>query len=155
MTVLIAAADPWGGRASEALADLDEPVVRAETEADALERVDDAAVVVLGELAAGSPAAVRAAVSGPLTVGLGVEATVELPADATAADVRDAVAAVRRAREYRAAVDDLYERCRDLAREGEAVSPDAVAEARARAESAFEAVRGAEQISYSDLLDED
>lgn len=155
MTVLIAAADPLGARASEALADLDEPVVHVETEADALERVDDASAVVLGELAEGSPASVRRAAWGPLTVGLGVEATVELSAEATVEEVRAAVAEVRRAGDYRAAVDDLYERCRDLAREGEEVPPDSVAEARERAEVAFEAVRDAEQLSYSDLLDED
>lgn len=155
VTVLIAAADPQGERAKEALAEAGESVVRVETAAAALEGVDDADVVVLGELSSGSPAAVREAVGRPTTVGLGVPGTVEVPADATAAQLRDAVAEVRRAGDYRDAVDDLYERCRELAREGDDLSDEAVDAARERADEAFRAVREADDLSYSDILDED
>lgn len=155
MTVLIAAADARGERAREALADAGESVVRVETAAAALERLDEADVVVLGELASGSPAAVREAVGGPVTVGLGVDGTVALPADATAERLADAVAEVRRAGDYRDAVDDLYEQCRELAREGDDRPDEAVDAARERADEAFEAVREADDLSYSDILEED
>lgn len=151
--VVIAATGSQGERAREALVGLDASVASVETAAEARERVADAEVVVLGELESGSPAAVREAIDGAGTVGLGVEGTVTLPADPGPERLRDAVQEVRQAREYRRAVDDLYERCREYARDGDGAAEESVEEALERADEAFEALDDAETVSYSDLLD--
>lgn len=114
MTVLIAAAGDPGKVASRALADRD--VRRVETLANAHEALGDATVVVVGDLVEGSPADIRSAArdAGVPTVRLdeedeGYVATAD-PDDVEA--IRNAVDLAECVAEYRAAVDELYDRCR-------------------------------------------
>lgn len=153
MRVVIAATGPQGERAREALADLDGSVVSVETAAAAREQVADAAVVVLGELESGTPGAVREAIEDGQTVGLGTEGTITLSPAPGPESLREAVREVRRVHEYRRAVDDLYEQCRQRARGDDGDAEESVAEALARADEAFAALDDADAISYSDLLD--
>lgn len=114
VTVLIAAAGDPGEAAQRALADRD--VRRVETLANAHEVLGDSTVVVVGDLVEGSPADIRGAArdAGVPTVRLdeedeGYVATAD-PDDIGA--IRNAVELAECVAEYRAAVDELYERCR-------------------------------------------
>lgn len=141
MTVLIAAAGEVGETAVRALEDRD--VTRVETVEAAREAMDDAAVVVVGDLAEGSPAEVSEAArqAGVPVVRLaedGGEGATVPPGDAGA--LRDAVGLAERVGEYRDAVDAFYEQCRAHA-EGD--DDHDLREARTRAHHRFHELRDA------------
>lgn len=152
MTILIAAGGD-GEVAAGALTHRD--VKRVETAADACEAVDDATVVVVGDLTEGSPADVceAARAAGVPIVGLtevgsddpGADETPGTGYDATAPPgdtgaLRDAVGLAERVGEYRDAVDLLYEQCRARAEGDEDLD---LREARTRAHHRFRELRDA------------
>lgn len=165
MTVLIAADSAVGEMAYEALVDAGFEAERVETVAAARVRAATAAAVVVGDLADADPVDLRADLCSedgsprlPL-VRLGqddaFESCVDLPVDAD--ELTAMVQLSLRTSEYREAVDDLFERCRELAdSEDEEVDSTATHElelAKQRAQTRLrEARRAAGRTPYERLF---
>lgn len=149
VTVLIAVAGGAGRTARERLADAGFDVEHVTTLSAARVRAATVDVVVAGPLEDATARELRTAVrsNGAETpfVYLGgdeaFETTVEPPFDAAA--LAAAVRLAEQTGQYRQAVDDLYERCRERAAAGEEdlAGDEAIAEAKRRAQREFREIR--------------
>lgn len=151
MTVLIAAAGDLGVAASDRLRGAGFTVERVETLAEARVRAATVAVAVVGPLADASPADLRDALreTGADTPLVAIDPVSTDGWSETVVETDDLPAAVRIAQhagDYRDAVDELFERCRN----GEEIGA-----ARERADEAFNEVRrAAGRTPFERLLDE-
>lgn len=148
VTVLIAAAGADGRRARSLLVDAGFDVERVTTLSAARVRAATVAVLVVGPLEDATACGLRDALraddgSLPPLVRLGAdetfETTVARPFEAD--QLASAIAAARRGAQYRQAVDDLYEQCRELAASDDTAADDAVDAAKRRAQQAFDETR--------------